>query len=93
MKLQHAAAAQLRKTAGARMKSLLANKHVVYDDLSGRVTGAPDSDKFMEVEFDASAAPQARIRGLEEMCVANIGETAELSSCITAIWRLEELMV
>ena len=95
MDTQHTAAPQLRKMGSARMKSLLTDKHVVYDDLSGRATDLRDSDEFIEVYFDTHAAPQARIRALldEEMYVANTGEKAGLHSCITAIWTLEELMV
>lgn len=91
----HITVPQLRKTASTKMRSLLANKQIAYDDLYSHATNTGHSDGYMNIYGDKTAAPHARIRASleEDMYIAAIGENVELLTCITAIWTLEELMI
>ncbi|KAJ4381736.1 hypothetical protein N0V86_003101 [Didymella sp. IMI 355093] len=81
------------QAAGTKMRLLLANYEVKYDDLSGHAAKLQGWKEPWDRYKDRAAEPQARIRALLKNRVYIAEKTEKFNTCITAVWTLEELMV
>jgi hypothetical protein len=81
------------QAAGTKMRLLLANYEVKYDNLSGQAANLQGWKEPWDRYKDRAAKPQARVRALLENRVYIAEKTEKFNTCITAVWTLEELMV
>lgn len=83
---------ELSQAAGMKMKLLLSNYGVGYDDLSGHASKVQDW-KVPWIRYkDKAVGPQARVRALLENRMYIAEKDEKLHTCIAAVWTLEELM-
>lgn len=87
----HNALAELAQAAGNRMRDLLANYGVDYEDLSDSIVQSWKEP--WDLFKDRDAPPQARLRALIENRWYWTRQIEGLYTCITAVRTFEELMI